>query len=220
MNMSLQYSADMWSERDSAGHNPDGYDLSNQSYAYFNESTPQWEDVGEYAWNYASPSRLLIGTAFTLGKRAIISADYERSWYQSIHLRHSPIWGLDYTSIMKQVFKGGNTLRVGAECYVLPFMALRAGYIWSGNTLRKGFEKIIASHTMPVSQAYITAGLGLKLNESVYVEVAYQYGITRYTDYQTFYYVDNSDSANDFGSRIFNDVTTKPIAVVTLGIRF
>lgn len=220
MNLSLHYSADMWSETYSAGNNPDGYTLTSQGYAYFNESTPQWEDVGEYSWDYTSPSRLLIGTAFTLGKRAIISADYERSWYQSTRLRSSPIWGLDYTSVMKEVFKGGNTLRVGAECYVLPFVALRAGYIWSGNTLREGYENIIATHTMPKSQEYITAGLGLKINQSMYVDLAYQYGKTRYTDYQTFYYVDALDAANDFGSRVFSDATTKHIAVVTLGFRF
>jgi hypothetical protein len=220
MNTTLTYSADMWSETYSAGNNPDGYQLSNQGYAYFNVSTPVWEDVGENSWNYTSPSRLLLGTAFTIGGKVIVSADYERSWYQAMRLKSSPIWGLSYTDINKEVFKGSSTLRVGAEGYVLPFLVLRAGYIWSGSTLREGYEDIVATHTMPKSQSYITAGLGLKFSPSVYLDVAYQYGETKYTGYQTFYYTDAVNPDFDFGSRVFDDSVARHVAVVTLGLRF
>lgn len=220
MNTSLRYGADMWSSTYSAGNNPDDYPITNKGYADFNVNSPVWEDVGDNTWNYTSPSRLLLGTAFTLGKRAIISVDYERSWYQSVRMKSSPIWGLDYTDVTKMVFKGGSTVRVGAEAYVLPFMALRAGYIWSGSTLREGFEDIVATHTMPRKQSYITAGLGVKFNSMVYLDVAYQYGKTHYTGYQTFYYTDAADPAADFGSRVFNDSVARHIAVVTLGFRF
>ena len=219
MNTSLRYEADMWSATYSAANNPDNYKLDN-GYAYFNYSSPEWADVGNYSWNYTSPSRLLLGAAVTIGDRVILSADYERSWYQSMRLKSAPIWGLDYTDITKEVFKGGNTLRLGAEAYVLPFMALRAGYIWSGNTLREGYESIVATHTMPTRQSFITAGLGLKFSEAVYLDLAYQYGRTSYTGYQTYYYTDPYDAAYDLGSRIFDDTTTKHIAVVTHGIRF
>lgn len=219
MNTSLRYEADMWSATYSAANNPDNYKLDN-GYAYFNYSTPEWVDIGEYAWNYTSPSRLLLGAAVTISDRVILSADYERSWYQSMRLKSAPIWGLDYTDITKEVFKGGNTLRLGAEAYILPFMALRVGYIWSGNTLREGYVNIVATHTMPTRQSFVTAGLGLKFSEAVYLDLAYQYGKTSYTGYQTYYYTDPYDAAYDLGSRIFDDTTTKHIAVVTLGIRF
>lgn len=219
MNTSLRYEADMWSATYSAANNPDNYKLDN-GYANFNYSTPEWVDIGEYSWNYTSPSRLLLGAAVTISDRVILSADYERSWYQSMRLKSAPIWGLDYTDITKEVFKAGNTLRLGAEAYILPFMALRAGYIWSGNTLREGYENIVATHTMPKSQSFVTAGLGLKFSEAVYLDLAYQYGKTAYTGYQTFYYTDPYDAAYDLGSRILDDTTTKHIAVVTLGIRF
>lgn len=220
MNMSMMYGGEMWSETYSAGNNPDGYHLSGQGYAYFNVETPIWEDVGANSWNYTSPSRLLLGTAFTIGGRVIVSADYERSWYQAMRLKSSPIWGLSYTDINKEVFKGSSTLRVGAEGYVLPFLALRAGYIWSGSTLREGYEDIVATHTMPKSQSYITAGLGLKFSPSVYLDVAYQYGETKYTGYQTFYYTDAVNPDFDFGSRVFDDSVARHVAVVTLGLRF
>lgn len=220
MNMSMMHSGEMWSETYSAGNNPDKYELSSQGYAYFNVKTPVLEDVGANSWNYTSPSRLLLGTAFTIGGKVIVSADYERSWYQTMRLKSSPIWGLSYTDINKEVFKGSSTLRVGAEGYVLPFLVLRAGYIWSGSTLREGYEDIVATHTMPKSQSYITAGLGLKFSPSVYLDVAYQYGETKYTGYQTFYYTDAVNPDFDFGSRVFDDSVARHVAVVTLGLRF
>ena len=220
MNTSLQYGADMWSATYSAGNNPDGYNLDRDGYTYFNVGTPVWEDAGENSWNYTSPSRLLLGTAFTLGGRVILSADYERSWYQSVKLKDSPIYGLDYTDITKMVFQGSNTVRVGAEAYLLPFLAVRAGYIYSGNTLRKGYEGIIAGHTIPTRQEYITAGLGLKFSRTVYLDLAYQYGTTKYTAHQTFYYTDYDNLNNNIESIVFNDKVSRHIAVVTLGFRF
>ena len=220
MNTSLQYGADMWSATYSAGNNPDGYNLDRDGYTYFNVGTPVWEDAGENSWNYTSPSRLLLGTAFTLGGRVILSADYERSWYQSVKLKDSPIYGLDYTDITKMVFQGSNTVRVGAEAYLLPFLAVRAGYIYRGNTLRKGYEGIIAGHTIPTRQEYITAGLGLKFSRTVYLDLAYQYGTTKYTAHQTFYYTDYDNLNNNIESIVFNDKVSRHIAVVTLGFRF
>ena len=220
MSTSLRYGADMWSQTFSAGNNPDDYRLDKNGYTYFNVGSPVWEDVGENAWNYTSPSRLLLGTAFTLGGRVIISADYERSWYQSVELKDSPIYGLDYTDVTKMVFKGSNTVRVGAEAYLLPFLAVRAGYIYSGNNLRNGWEDVVMGHTIPTRQQYVTAGLGLKFTRTVYLDLAYQYGTTNYTKHQTFYFTDAYDADYDLGSRIFEDKVSRHIAVVTLGFRF
>lgn len=219
-NTSLRYSADMWAEAYSAGDNPDGFDVNNNGYIYTYDESPIWEDAGPNAWKFRSPSRLLLGTAFTLGNRVIISADYERSWYQSTRLQDSPIWNLDYTDITKEIFKGSNTVRVGAEAYILPFMALRAGYIWSGSTLRKGFENIVATRRMPQKQSFVTAGLGFRFSPTVYLDLAYQYNRTHYTGHQTFYYTDYDVPENSFGSRVFDDTLDRHIAVVTLGFRF
>lgn len=218
--VAIRYSADMWSDTYSAGNNPDGYHLSNDGYAYFNIASPVWEDAGPNSWNYRTPSRLLLGTAFTLANRVIVSADYERSWYQSTRLQKAPIMGLDYTNVNKEVFKGSNTIRVGAEAYLLPGMAVRVGYIWSGSTLRKGFEDIVATHRMPKTQSFITAGLGFRFGPSVYLDLAYQYNRTHYTGHQTFYYVDAESAEFDLGSPIFEDTLDRHIAVVTLGFRF
>jgi hypothetical protein len=218
--LSLRYGGDMWSGTYSAGNNPEDYDIDRNGYMYDNVGTPIWEDAGPNSWNFRSPSRLMVGAAVTLAKRIIVSADYERSWYQSIRLQQSPILGLSYTDSMKTYFKGSNTLRVGAEMYMLPFLPVRVGYIWNGSTLRKGYENMVASHPLPTKQQYITAGFGIKFTRSVYMDFAYQYGITNYTDYQTFYAIDSEDETLNIQSDLFSTKTRRHIAVITFGVRF
>ena len=163
----------------------------------------------------------MFGAACTLFNRIILSADYERSWYQSMRLQSSPIYGLSYTTEIKEVFKGGNTVRVGAELNLLPLVALRAGYIWSGNNFRDGYESALYSHPVTRTQSYVTAGLGWRFG-TVYLDLAYQYGMTKRTHYKTFYAVESQDT-NEFGtieSRTFYTSTKRHLAVLTLGFRF
>lgn len=218
--VAIRYGGNMWSTTFSLGDNPEDYDIGPRGYMYDDVSTPIWEDVGPNAWRFRSPSRLLTGVAVTLLKRIIVSADYERSWYQSTRLQHSPIMGLSYTGTNKELFKGSNTLRVGAEAYILPFLPVRVGYIWSGSTLREGYKDIIASHSIPTEQWYATAGFGIKFNSYIYLDLAYQYGTTKYTGYQTFYAIDSEDPEQNIESRVYNSTTNRHIAVLTFGVRF
>ena len=218
--LSLLYDAEMWSRTFSAGSNPDGYDIGPLGYMNDSAYTGVWEDSGPNAWNFRSPHRLLFGGAVTLLQRIILSVDYERSWYQSVALRNSPIAGLSYRSTMHDVFKGGDTLRVGAEAYLLPFLALRAGYIWSGSTIREEYRDAIFTHPLLTTDSYITCGVGIKFNRSVYLDVAYQYNSAKYTSYNAFYAIDSVDAAQDIVSRTLTTDTDRHIAVVTLGFRF
>lgn len=216
-NVALGYDAEMWSKTFSAGSNPDGYEFDQNGYFYDSVESPSWRDEGPYSWDFRSPHRLMFGAAVTLFKRIIVSADYERSWYQSARLQSSPIYGLSYTTQMKEVFKGGNTVRIGAELNLLPIVALRAGYIWSGNNFRAGYEDALFSHPLTRSQSYITAGLGWRFGSTVYLDLAYQYGVTKRTLYKTFYAEGDIDTIE---SRVFDTSTKRHHAVLTLGFRF
>lgn len=217
--LSMDYAAEMWTATYSAGDNPDGYDIDNEGYMYDKVTTDTWRDAGPYGWDFRSPSRLMFGAAITLFNRVIISADYERSWYQSTRLKQSPIANLDYP-IIRDVFKGSNTVRVGGEFYLLPFVALRAGYIHTGSMFAKGYEDALFTHTMPKQQSYVTAGLGFKFGRTVYLDLAYQYGLTRYTPVKAFYAIDAYDPAMSVESVAFEPKLKKHIATVTLGFRF
>ena len=230
--MAFRYGGEMSTGTKSVGDNPDKYDIDRWGYVRDTPvATPIWEDTGDYSWEYRTPSRLLAGVAFTISDRVIISADYERSWYQTIRLTGAPIHNLSYTDSFKEYFKGSNTVRVGAEGYILPFLAARVGYIWSGSTLREGHKEDIFSRPLPTEQWYLTAGLGIKFNDHVYLDVAYQYGTTKYSSYMTHfangsYTVTNpiDDTVEtvdvDIRSNIFTTKTNRHIAVITLGYRF
>lgn len=221
----LQYGSSMWSETYSAGDNPENYTLNRDGYFHDDVSSPVITDEGPHGWNFRSPSRLLTGVAVTIGKRVILSADYERSWYQTNRLESSPIQGLasGYTPTFKDVFKGSNTVRVGAEAYILPFLPIRVGYIWNGSTLRDGYEDIVASHPMVTEQWFATAGFGIKFSASLYLDFAYQYGVSKQSKYQSFYgyFTDKRGEIDDIcESRLYSTYTNRHHAVLTLGFRF
>ena len=186
--------------------------------------SPYFEEYGINSWRFRTPSRLLTGVAVTLGKRAILSVDYERSWYQTTRLQESTIYGLDevYKDYIKEVFKGNSTLRLGAEFYALPMLALRAGYIWSGSGIKEGYEYALTSRPLPTKQSFLTAGVGLHLSQSAYLDLAYQYGTTHYTSMQPFFITATDDSGTSayIESAIFDTKTTRHSAVLTLGFRF
>ena len=186
--------------------------------------SPYFEEYGINSWKFRSPSRLLTGVAVTIGKRAIISADYERSWYQSVRLQEATIYGLDevYNTTIKEVFKGSSTIRLGAEFYALPAVALRAGYIWSGGGIREEYKLALTSRPLPTEQSFITAGLGLHLNKSTYLDFAYQRGTTHYTSMQPFYVTATNGGVTEsyIDSATFDTKTTNQHFILTLGFRF
>ena len=182
--------------------------------------SPYFEVYGINSWRFRTPSRLLTGVAVTLGNRAILSADYERSWYQTLRLQWSIIDDLDsvYKEYYKEVFKANNTIRLGLEYYALPAVALRAGYIWSDSAIKSEYVNAITSRPLPTTQSFLTAGLGLHLNKTTYLDFAYQYGTTHYTPIQPFYVTNGAEALID--SATFETKTTNQHFILTLGFRF
>lgn len=214
-NLSLEYYGDMWSSTFSAGSNPDGYDVDNMGYMYDYVESPMWEDAGANAWRVSSPSRLMVGAAFTIAQRLILSADYEAAYYNDMWLRGSPINDLDYTSTIQEYFRHSNTIRLGAEFRALPFLDLRAGYIYTGDAINNA--SLLYTHPLAKEQSYITAGLGIRFSETTYLDFAYQYNNTMYTHQQSFFATGNG---LDIETVPVSTSVKKHIAVLTLGFRF
>ena len=130
-----------------AVHTPTFYSLkrSYQAYAATNfnpngDTTPPLDDDGDNTWDFVSPTRLMFGLSYTIGRFAIISADYERDWYNGMRVKNIPsgfdLTEADYRSEFTANFKGSNTLRLGVEVKPVPMLALRAGYGSAGSMLR------------------------------------------------------------------------------------
>lgn len=175
--------------------------------------------VNVYDYDYQTPTRLLTGISYTIGSSAIISADYERTWYDGIRYRGGDFSNTGLNSEMKHMFKASNTFRTGVELRPVSDIALRAGYTYSSSLAQNDY--LLAPTTKydsPVGHKYysITGGLGTVLG-SFNLDVAYAYTKTKYTAY-TLYSSEYSGGA-DITDPIFPTLNRNNI-LVSLGFRF
>ena len=163
-----------------------------------NMTSPLLVDDGPNSWSFVSPTRLMFGASYTFGERGVISVDYERDWYNGIRIKDNPS-GLDsqswYNDTFRDVFKGSNILRVGAEFKPLPVLASPA----------------IKQTT------YYGAGIGFVLARGVLLDVAYQYMSSKTTDYYLFY---AEDKGGHTESAVYSTDINRHNVALTLGFRF
>ncbi len=220
--LNFSYSAGMDSTSDSIGSNPAGYNLIN-GQVFGSEATPRFEDVGANSWDFISPTRMLFGASYTIGKYAIISVDYERDWYNSIRMKNMPT-GFDYgyyNDYFRNSFKGSNTIRAGVEVKPIERLAIRAGYGYSGSQLRDDATNYILYSTPVIYRTdYLSAGLGFAISPSVRVDAAYQYITARTTDYRLFFAENLIDSSmGDYSGVFSTDLRNHNIAL-SLTVKF
>lgn len=186
--------------------------------------TPLLQDDGPNSWSFISPSRLLLGVSYAFGSRGVIAVDYERAWYNGIRVKDTPsgVPSGSYDDTFRSVFKGANTLRVGAEFKPVPVVSLRAGFGVSGSWLQDKHTQL----SSPIAKriTYYGAGVGFLLSRSVVLDVAYSYQTTAMTAY-ALYYADEYDTATGqlVGVNASDEFTTdidRHALAVTLGFRF
>ena len=183
--------------------------------------TPELSDTGEDAWNVTSPTRLMIGASWTIAQMAIISVDYERTWYNTMRVKGIPtgfdIHPADYKAQFVDDYQGANTLRAGVEFKPVPFIALRAGYGFSGSMLR--YDKSEYTNRPQTYQAScISAGVGFSFGRTT-LDFAYQNVQNKQTSYQLFWATDALGELNT-ASPTYTTNLTRNYAVLTLGFRF
>ncbi len=186
------------------------------------------EDDGPNTWEFASPSRLMVGASYTFGPFAVLSVDYERAWYNGIRVKGMPFlpYGQtksDFKQDFKHYFKGSNNLRVGLEVRPVPSVAVRAGYGYVGSMLKE--KGTILSQPATETVNYFTAGLGFTLGRSCYIDLAYCYAKNTSTEYMLFYgnrYPDtvSSEPAEIYESERFTTDLKRHNIALTFGVRF
>ena len=181
-------------------HTPTHYSLERSYQAYmatnFNplgDTTPSLDDVGMNTWNFFSPTRLMFGASYAFGRFAVISADYERDWYNGMRVSNIPagfdLTKSDYRYEFKNNYKGSNTLRFGAELKPLRTLALRAGYGIADGALREDYGYY---YNTPVTYrtTCVSAGVGFAIG-AVTLDLAYQNIKNLQTAYMLYYAVDD-----------------------------
>lgn len=193
-------------------HTPTFYALERSYQAYMGtnfspggvgDTTPALDDVGMNTWDFWSPTRLMFGASYTFGRFAVISADYERDWYNGMRVSNLPagfdLTKDDYRYEFKNNFKGSNTLRLGAEIKPLPQMALRAGYGVADGALRND-KKLYYNSPLTARTTCFSAGMGVAIG-AVTLDLAYQHLNNEQTEYLLYYAMDdlgNFDTASPY----------------------
>lgn len=216
-----------------AFHTPTIYTIEREYYAFMgtnfslpnnrNEGdyTPELTDTGENSWFVTSPARLMVGASWTIANMAIVTLDYERTWYNSMRMKDVPkgfdIHPSDYRSIIKDDYQGGNTLRAGVEFKPVPFIALRAGYGYSDSMLRYDKSEYV-NRPQTYQASCISAGFGFSFGRTT-LDFAYQNVQNKQTSYQLYWATDATDAINT-ASPTYTTNLTRNYAILTIGHRF
>ena len=155
------------------------------SYTYLkNNSNESRNDItdspeGRYDYSLVTPWKFMASTAFIIGKKGIVSFDYEYTAYDKMSLSETD--GLEMNDINDDIssyFKAGHTFRVGGEYRITPQLSARLGYAnqLSPMKVSTGDELNIAGmaphYTLDRGTQYYTCGLGYRFG-IFYADMAY-----------------------------------------------
>lgn len=113
-----QYSSSMSSKFDSIPS------FSSQSGLSYSSNSPE----GIFDYTIATPMRLMSSLACIIGKKGLISADYEWSDYSTALLESNSYGFTTANAAINSKYTGASTFRLGTEWRMLPF-SFRAGYV-------------------------------------------------------------------------------------------
>ncbi len=177
-----------------AFHTPTYYSMSDyymasvdNAYTYVNTNVNETfseRDVtdspeGRYDYSLVTPWKFMASTAFIIGKKGIVSFDYEYTAYDKMSLSETD--GLEMNDVNDDIssyFKAGHTFRVGGEYRITSQLSARLGYAnqLSPMKVSTGDELNIAGmaphYTLDRGTQYYTCGLGYRFG-IFYADMAY-----------------------------------------------
>ena len=108
------------------------------------------QDGGDNRWEFVTPTRILAGLSYTVGRYAVISADYQYDALRSIKLKYAPA-DTGYTNeAFRENLNGVHTIRAGVEAKPLPWLSLRVGGGYKTNVMRGEYDFV--SFSEPVAE--------------------------------------------------------------------
>lgn len=186
-------------------------------------TSAQWEDENSISYDYSfeSPLKANLSVAYSLGNKAIVSADYEFINYGGAKFRDAGD-GYDYTDnnvdIQNTLSATGN-VRIGAEYRVTPNFSVRGGYNLIGNPWKSSFtysdgttEDIVNKNDTFNSYS---AGFGYR-QQNFYIDFAYRLNQSQTTFKVHDIYYSNPTGGNALAT--LNELNNQ--ATITFGFRF
>ena len=193
-----------------------GFDVPNNKYVE-SDQTVQYTDELRSTCEYYTPPRLLLGASYTFGQMAIVSVDYEHTWYNgmALDMNAGHVAKNGYKEAIRNSFKGANTLRAGVEMRPLPMLSLRAGYAYYGSMMRDKdaiFDNPIESTTSSAS-----VGVGFNFG-SCALDLAYVFQNTQLSTYDLFYYQNASGSFTSASGELNGNINRHQ-AILTFSVK-
>ncbi len=139
-----------------------------------------------YTYRFNTPTRFISGASYTFGSYAILSADYERAWYNGIRMRDDDShYNAAIKEDAKEFFKASDIFRVGLEVRPMPQFALRAGGGFYSSPVNG--SDLHFSYPTATDMFTLSGGLGYRTG-NFSLDLAYSFIKTDYTGYDLFYY--------------------------------
>lgn len=193
------------------------------NYTNINFNTSAESPEGEDTYRFREPWRVNFGTAYTLGKLAIFSVDYEMCDYGSMKFKRSGFddgreYFNDINDEIKTIYGKSHMLRAGAEVKPLDVLAIRAGY---GLTTSPEEHDIYGNPIEVPAAQNVSFGLGFISRKSFFADVACRYAFSSdeyfmpYSDYM----YDDKGNITDYAPEILNTKDSWKV-LLTLGWRF
>ncbi|MCA6363686.1 MAG: outer membrane protein transport protein [Bacteroidetes bacterium] len=159
--------------------------------------------AGEFDYTIRTPFRAQASVAVFLGKRGIVSMDYEYIDYSEGRLRSEDYNFTQENKAVSQKYKATSNIRLGSELRFPPFL-VRAGFAYYGNP----YSDRVNNKT---SRTILTAGAGYRsTDDSFYVDFALV-NIRQKEDYYLY--------APDLANAVANKWSSVN-GVLTFGFRF
>ena len=185
-------------------------------------------EIGRYSYSFRAPWRTNFGLAYTFGKVAVISADYEMAAFGSMKYkfnRHDMSSSdVEYfealNSEIRNTYGAAHHLRVGTEIKPAAALAIRAGYNLSTTAQVKEYDSFDDTY-VPCDRTMrhnVSFGIGYSSRKAFFADLA-----ARYTLPQKEYIIPYSDYLASTGGALPPEILNKHSNVkvlLTLGWRF
>lgn len=196
-----------------------------------NFSGSEKSPTGEYKYSFNSPFRANFGLAYTLGRFAVISADYEVADYKSMKYkidRHN-MTEVDIEHFeevnddIRQAYGAAHYFRLGAELKPFSSLAIRAGYNLNTSAQKKYYDTYYEEYVdkAPIYGHSLSVGLGYSSKGSFFADLACRYSFATkkyYMPYNDYQYNDLGEIVNYSPELLVSTDNWK--LLLTLGWRF
>jgi len=133
-------------------------------------------------YEFRSPDKWLFSAAAIIGQTALLSVDYELTNYKNMKMYdHNGNSNTFTNADIRDNFKMGTNLRVGAEVKVTPQFAVRAGASWLNSPMKGPLKNgeievatvgTIPNYTVDKGVSNYTIGLGYRFTPNFYTDIA------------------------------------------------